>query len=169
MIMGGFFYFVGQQSAIQLVDTQLDQPKKRVLGRNLMIAPFENKSGSTEFDYIAEGISDHLTNSLNSSVLLNIIPKSQSYKIFEENLSFQDLVDKYDISYLLNGTTLVASEKFRVNLELIDIHEEKVIWTANEEYVVDDIFSAQDNVELLVIKSLQKNLTMGEALSEVFA
>ena len=169
MIMGGFFYFVGQQSAIQLVDTQLDQPKKRVLGRNLMIAPFENKSGSTEFDYIAEGISDHLTNSLNSSVLLNIIPKSQSYKIFEENLSFQDLVDKYDISYLLNGTTLVVSEKFRLNLELIDIHEEKVIWSANEEYLVDDIFSAQDNVELLVIKSLQKNLTMGEALSEVFS
>ena len=160
MIMGGFFYFVGQQSAIQLVDTQLDQPKKRVLGRNLMIAPFENKSGSNEFDYIAEGISDHLTNSLNSSVLLNIIPKSQSYKIFVENLSFQDLVDKYDISYLLNGTTLVASQKFRLNLELIDIHEEKVIWSANKEYLVDDIFSAQDNVELLVIKSLQKNLTI---------
>ncbi len=169
ILISGFFYFVGQQSAIQLVDTQLDQPKKRVLGRNLMIAPFENKSGSTKFDYIAEGISDHLTNSLNSRVLLNIIPKSQSYKIFEENLSFQDLVDKYDISYLLNGTTLVANEKFRVNLELIDIHEEKVIWNGNEEYLVNDIFSAQDNVELLVIKSLQKNLTMGEALSERFA
>ena len=35
--------------------------------------------------------------------------------------------------------------------------------------LVDDIFSAQDNVELLVIKSLQKNLMMGKALSEVFA
>ena len=169
LVVVGVFYFAGQQSGIQKVDLRSDQTKKKVLGRNLMIAPFENKSGSTTFDYIAEGISDHLTNSLNSSVLLNIIPKSQSYKIFEENLSFQDLVDKYDISYLLNGTTLVASEKFRVNLELIDIHEEKVIWNANEEYLVDDIFSAQDNVELLVIKSLQKNLTMGEALSEVFA
>ena len=169
LVISGFFYFIGQHSVIQQVDTQSDQPKKRVLGRNLMIAPFENKSGSTKFDYIAEGISDHLTNSLTSSVLLNIIPKSQSYKIIEENLSFQDLVDKYDISYLLNGTTLVANEKFRINLELIDIHEEKVIWNANEEYLVNDIFSAQDNVELLVIKSLQKNLTMGEALSEAFA
>ena len=169
LVISGFFYFIGQHSVIQQVDTQSDQPKKRVLGRNLMIAPFENKSGSTKFDYIAEGISDHLTNSLTSSVLLNIIPKSQSYKIIEENLSFQDLVDKYDISYLLNGTTLIANEKFRINLELIDIHEEKVIWNANEEYLVNDIFSAQDNVELLVIKSLQKNLTMGEALSEAFA
>ena len=169
LVISGFFYFIGQHSVIQQVDTQSDQPKKRVLGRNLMIAPFENKSGSTKFDYIAEGISDHLTNSLTSSVLLNIIPKSQSYKIIEENLSFQDLVDKYDISYLLNGTTLVANEKFRINLELIDIHEEKIIWSANEEYLVNDIFSAQDNVELLVIKSLQKNLTMGEALSEAFA
>ena len=169
LLISGFFYFIGQHSVIQQVDTQSDPSKKRVLGRNLMIAPFENKSGSTKFDYIAEGISDHLTNSLTSSVLLNIIPKSQSYKIIEENLSFQDLVDKYDISYLLNGTTLVANEKFRINLELIDIHEEKVIWSANEEYLVNDIFSAQDNVELLVIKSLQKNLTMGEALSEAFA
>ena len=168
-VISGFFYFVGQLSIIQKVDLQSDQTKKRVLGRNLMIAPFENKSGSTKFDYIAEGISDHLTNSLTSSVLLNILPKSQSYKIIEENLSFKDLVDKYDISYLLNGTTLVANEKFRINLELIDTHEEKVIWSANEEYLVNDIFSAQDNVELLVIRSLQNNLTMGEALSEVFA
>ena len=101
--------------------------------------------------------------------MLNIIPKSQSYKIIEENLSFEDLIDKYDVSYLLNGTTLVANEKFRINLELIDTHKEKVIWSANEEYLVNDIFSAQDNVELLVIRSLQNNLTMGEALSEVFA
>ena len=169
LAIGGFFYFVGQQSVFQQADMQSDQQKKRVLGRNLMIAPFEDKSGSTKFDYIAEGISDHLTNSLVSSVLLNIIPKSQSYKIIEENLSFQSLIAKYDISYVLNGTTLVSDEKFRINLELIDIHEEKVIWNANEEYLVKDIFSAQDNVELLVIKSLQKNLTMGESLSEVFA
>ena len=134
-----------------------------------MIAPFENKSSSAEFDYIAEGISDHLTNSLNSSVLLNIIPKSQSYKIIDENLSFQDLISKYDISYMLNGTTLVSNEKFRINLELIDIHKEKVIWNTNEEYLVNDIFSAQDNVELMVIRALQNNLTMGDVLSELFA
>ncbi len=169
LVISSVFYIFGQKSVMQQVNIQSDQPKKKVLGRNLMIAPFENKSSSAEFDYIAEGISDHLTNSLNSSVLLNIIPKSQSYKIIDENLSFQDLISKYDISYMLNGTTLVSNEKFRINLELIDIHKEKVIWNTNEEYLVNDIFSAQDNVELMVIRALQNNLTMGDVLSELFA
>ena len=53
---------------------------------------------------------------------------STSYKIIDENLSFEYLISKYDISYMLNGTTLVSKEKFRINLELIDIHKEKVIW-----------------------------------------
>ncbi len=169
LVIGGVFYIFGQKSVMQQVNIQSDQPKKKVLGRNLMIAPFENKSSSAEFDYIAEAISDHLTNSLNSSVLLNIMPKSQSYKIIDENLSFQDLISKYDVSYMLNGTTLVSNEKFRINLELIDIHKEKVIWNTNEEYLVNDIFSAQDNVELMVIRALQNNLTMGDVLSELFA
>ncbi len=169
LVISSVFYIFGQKSVMQQVNIQSDQPKKKVLGRTLMIAPFENKSSSAEFDYIAEGISDHLTNSLNSSVLLNIIPKSQSYKIIDENLSFQDLISKYDISYMLNGTTLVSNEKFRINLELIDIHKEKVIWNTNEEYLVNDIFSAQDNVELMVIRALQNNLTMGDVLSELFA
>ena len=169
IVVVGVFYLISQKSALWQPSLVADEAKKRVLGRNLFITKFENKSGSTKFDYIAEGISDHLITSLTSKVLLNIIPKIQSYEITDKKLVFKDLIDKYDISYLLNGTTLVANEKFRVNLELIDIHEEKVIWNGNEEYLVDDIFSAQDNVELLVIKSLQKNLTMGEALSELFA
>ena len=145
-----------------------DETKKRVLGRNLLITKFKNKSGSTEFDYIAEGISDHLTTSLTSKVLLNIIPKIQSYEITDKKLAFRDLIDKYDISYLLNGTTLVSGDKFRINLELIDIHQEKLIWGTNKEYLVNDVFLAQDDVEFIVLRSLQNNLTMGDSLSKNF-
>jgi len=169
LVIGGLFYFTGQQTGSQKTSIELDQPKEKVLGRTLLIAPFENKSGSKEFDYIAEGISDHLMSSLTSNVLLNIIPKLQSYRIVDQNLSFREMIDKYNVSYLLNGTTLISNEKFRINLELVDAHEEKIIWTVNKEYSVNDIFSAQDNIELIVLKSLQNNLTMGNVLSETFA
>ena len=167
--IGGFLYLMGQQSGLQKTSIELEQPKEKVLGRTLLIAPFQNKSGSKEFDYIAEGISDHLMSSLTSNVLLNIIPKLQSYRIVDQNLSFREMIDKYNVSYLLNGTTLISNEKFRINLELVDAHEEKIIWTVNKEYSVNDIFSAQDNIELIVLKSLQNNLTMGNVLSETFA
>ena len=168
VVMVGVFYFMGQQSGLWQATLVADETKKRVLGRNLLITKFKNKSGSTEFDYIAEGISDHLTTSLTSKVLLNIIPKIQSYEITDKKLAFRDLIDKYDISYLLNGTTLVSGDKFRINLELIDIHQEKLIWGTNKEYLVNDVFLAQDDVEFIVLRSLQNNLTMGTSLSEEF-
>jgi len=167
--IGGFLYLMGQQSGSQKTSIELEQPKEKVLGRTLLIAPFQNKSGSKEFDYIAEGISDHLMSSLTSNVLLNIIPKLQSYRIVDKDLSFKEIIDTYNVSYLLNGTTLISNEKFRINLELVDAHQEKIIWTVNKEYSVNDIFSAQDNIELIVLRSLQNNLTMGNVLSETFA
>ncbi len=168
VVIVGVFYQISQQSALLKTSLIADETKKKVLGRNLLIATFKNKSGSTEFDYIAEGISDHLTTSLTSKVLLNIIPKIQSYEITDKKLVFKDLIEKYDISYLLNGTTLVSGDKFRINLELIDIHQEKLIWGTNKEYLVNDVFIAQDDVEFIVLRSLQNNLTMGTSLSEQF-
>ena len=168
VVMVGVFYPVGQKINLWQTSIVTDDTKKRVLGRNLFITKFENKSGSTKFDYIAEGISDHLTTSLTSKVLLNIIPKIQSYEITDKKPTFKDLIEKYDISYLLNGTTLVSGDKFRINLELIDIHQEKLIWGTNKEYLVNDVFLAQDDVEFIVLRSLQNNLTMGTSLSEKF-
>ena len=168
VVVVGVFYQISQQRALLQTSLIADETKKKVLGRNLLIATFKNKSGSTEFDYIAEGISDHLTTSLTSKVLLNIIPKIQSYEITDKKLVFKDLIEKYDISYLLNGTTLVSGDKFRINLELIDIHQEKLIWGTNKEYLVNDVFLAQDDVEFIVLRSLQNNLTMGASLSKSF-
>ncbi len=159
LVIGGLFYFTGQQTGSQKTSIELDQPKEKVLGRTLLIAPFENKSGSKEFDYIAEGISDHLMSSLTSNVLLNIIPKLQSYRIVDKDLSFKEIIDTYNVSYLLNGTTLISNEKFRINLELVDAHEEKIIWTVNKEYSVNDIFSAQDNIELIVLIGVKVSIT----------
>ena len=168
VVIMGVFYPVSQKISLWQTSIVTEDTKKKVLGRNLLITTFKNKSGSTEFDYIAEGVSDHLTTSLTSKVLLNIIPKIQSYEITDKKPTFKDLIEKYDISYLLNGTTLVSGDKFRINLELIDIHQEKLIWGTNKEYLVNDVFLAQDDVEFIVLRSLQNNLTMGTSLSEKF-
>ena len=164
-----YFYFTRQLGKHENTFIEIDEFRERVLGRTLLIAPFENKSGSKEFDYIAEGISDHLISSLTSHVLLNILPKSQSYKIVDQNFTANSMINTHNVSYLLTGTTLISNNKFRLNLELLDIHDERIIWTDNQEYIVDKIFDAQDSIELSVLRALQKNLTMGAILSGKFA
>ena len=46
------------------------QSQDKVLGKTILISPFQNKSGLKEFDSIADGLSDHLISSLSPTTLL---------------------------------------------------------------------------------------------------
>ena len=145
-----------------LVDSKNNE---KVLGKTLLIVPFENKGNSVEFDSIAQGITDQLVSSLPSTILLNIVPRQQSYSIAEENYSPDQLRKKFGISFVLDGSISVSGEKFRVNFELLDLGANKIIWSNNEEFFLNDIFGAQDEIEFIVRRNLQSKLTMGEVYS----
>ena len=58
----------------------------------------------------------------------------------------------------------VAKDKFRISLELLDIHKGEILSASNSEHLVENLFSAQDAIEFNVRRELQVKLTMGSAL-----
>ena len=136
----------------------------KVLGRTLLILPFENNSPN-EFDYVAKGITDHLQSTLPSIILLNIVPRGKSEQIKIEKISNENLKTDLDISYVLSGRVSVVKEKFRLSLELLDIHTNEILFSSNSEFQVADLFSAQDQIDFSLIKQIQTKLTMGSVLS----
>ncbi len=136
----------------------------KVLGRTLLILPFENNSPN-EFDYVAKGITDHLQSTLPSQILLNIVPRWKSEQIKIEKISNENLKTDLDISYVLSGRVSVVKERFRLSLELLDIHTNEILFSSNSEFQVADLFSAQDQIDFSLIKQIQTKLTMGSVLS----
>ena len=86
-------------------DKQTEIENQKILGRTLLISPFINRSGTDSYDYLAEGITDHLISSISSTVLLNIIPRQQSFMTKEKNFSYSQLREKMNVSFVLNGST----------------------------------------------------------------
>ena len=136
----------------------------KVLGRTLLILPFENNSPN-EFDYVAKGITDHLQSTLPSTILLNIVPRGKSEQIKIEKISNENLKTDLDISNVLSGRVSVVKERFRLSLELLDIHTNEILFSSNSEFQVADLFSAQDQIDFSLIKQIQTKLTMGSVLS----
>ena len=145
--------------------SEIQESKRNMLGRTLLITPFINKSGSTQYDHISEGITDHLISSLSSTIILNTLPAQQSYLIAKENYSIDQLRDQLKVNFLVNGSILTSEKRFRVNLELVDLKRNSTIWSSNKEYLLTDLFSAQDEIEFLVRRAIQFNLTMGKVFS----
>ena len=139
----------------------------KVLGRTLLILPFENNSPK-EFDYVAKGITDHLQSTLPPTILLNIVPRNESEQIKNNKNTIESLKNDFDISYVLSGRVSVINEKFRLSLELLDIHKNEILSSSNSEFQVNDLFAAQDQIEFNLRKEIQTKLTMGSVLSSKY-
>ena len=169
VVLVGVFYFMGQQTGSQKSNLVQKQPREKVLGKTILISPFQNKSGLKEFDAIADGISDHLISSLSPTTLLKVLPRKQSQLAKEENFTLDEIKSNFGASFVLDGGITTSSEKFRVTIEMIDIREDEVIWSSTQEFNLSDLFEAQDRLEFLVRRAIQANLTMGENLSKYIA
>ena len=64
-------------------ENEKDIKRADILGRTLLIMPFENNS-SSELYYVGKGISDHLRSTLPSTILLNIVPRQKSQQLKNE-------------------------------------------------------------------------------------
>ncbi len=169
LVMVGVLYFMGQQTGPQKANLDQKQPREKVLGKTILISPFQNKSGLKEFDAIADGISDHLISSLSPTTLLKVLPRKQSQLAKEQNFTLEEIQANLGASFVVDGGITASKEKFRVSMEMIDIEKDEVLWSSNQEFRVSDLFDAQDRLEFIVRRAIQANLTMGENLSKYIA
>ncbi len=169
VVMVGVFYFTGRLTVSQKVNLVQEQSREKVLGKTILISPFQNKSGLKEFDSIADGISDHLISSLSPTTLLKVLPRKQSQFAREQNFTLDEIQSNLGASFVLDGGITASNEKFRVTIEMIDIKEDEVIWSSTQEFNVSNLFEAQDRLEFIVRRAIQANLTMGENLSKHIA
>ena len=163
LIFSAFLFYNNQKSDIAKQEVISDPPVQRVVGRTMLIKPFEVRKKSEELNYIANGFTDHLITSLPSTILLNIIPRQKSYSVSEQQYTAERLRDELDVSFILGGSVIESKDKVRLNLELTNILNENIIWSSSEDFFKDDILGAQDSLERIVRRAIQANLTMGEA------
>ena len=169
LTLTGFSYLNSNYNTSISADNGTEIEAEKILGRTLLISPFINKSGSDAYDYLSEGITDHLISSISSTVLLNIVPRQQSYAANEKNYSFSQIRNKMNVSFILNGSTYVANDKFRINFELIGLEKDEILWSESREFSLEKFFESQDEIEFLVRRVLQSKLTMGESYSSSIA
>jgi TolB-like protein len=135
----------------------------KIVGKTLLIKPFEVRSSSDDLSNISKSLTDHLIASLPSTILLNVVPRRKSYLVSEEAYSNERMQKELDVSFILSGTLSESKSRVRINLELSNIYDENIVWSSTEEFQKDDMFSAQDKLERIVRRAIQSNLTMGES------
>ncbi len=154
-------YFPQRTQTLDQISDNVIQDK--LVGKTLLIKPFEVRSSSEDLSNISKSLTDHLIASLPSTILLNVVPRRKSYLVTEEAYSNERMQKDLDVSFILSGSMSESKNRARINLELSNIYDENIVWSSTEEFQKDDAFSAQDKLERIVRRAIQSNLTMGES------
>ena len=135
---------------------------------SVAVLPFVNMSGEATDEYLSDGMTEELLNSLARVPGLRVPGRTSSFAFKGRNDQgiFQEVGKQLHVRSVLEGSVRKAGEKLRVTTQLINVADGFHLWSENYDGDMKDILAFQSEVAQRVAKSLQVKLGM-EAVQEL--
>lgn len=143
----------------QLVDiVTLELPDKP----SIAVMPFENLSGDASQDYFCDGITMDLTTDLSKFQDLFVIGSHSVFAYKGKAVRAQEMSRQLGVRYLLSGSAQKASDRVRINVQLIDATTGRNVWADRYDRQLRDLFSVQNDMIDAIVASLTLKISAAE-------
>ena len=119
--------------------------------RILLVLPFKNLANSSEHDFIAESMFDFFVSGLSGYKNLKVLSKNTSLAVDQKGMNNNELIERYNVRYILSGSVTVFGKAMRSNIEIRDIKDDQVFFSELKNSNTDDLFKVQDKLVLSVL------------------
>jgi serine/threonine-protein kinase len=127
--------------------------------RSIAVLPFENKSGDTAFDYLAEGMSDELRSQLTRVPGLAVMARSSSSAFKGPTADARDVGAKLKVASILQGSVGRARGRLHVTAELVRTEDGTALWSESFDRDTNNLSSIRDSVTHAVASALRLGAT----------
>ncbi|HKJ65720.1 MAG TPA: hypothetical protein VJ969_09970, partial [Desulfopila sp.] len=125
---------------------------------SLAVLPFENLSGEDQYRYFSRGLTEELIVDLSHFSALQIISSYTSSRIADPDSDVIDAARKIEINYLLKGSLFLQPGCMRLNTQLLDTENRKVVWAERFEAPLDSIFDIHDSIVERVVYTISSEV-----------
>ncbi len=138
---------------------------------SLAVAPFkflpngivQAKNNTDNYDdYLGFGLADALTTRLSGIGKIVVRPTSSVMRLAAENLDALALGTQLKTDYVLEGHILRSGAQLRLNVQLLKIEGDVILWAEQFDESESDVFLLQDSISEKVAASLVPHLTTEE-------
>jgi serine/threonine-protein kinase len=113
--------------------------------RSIAVLPFENKSGDTSYDYLAEGMSDELRSQLTKVSGLAVMARSSSMALKGQSADARDVGTKLRVASILQGSVSRAGGRLHVTAEVVRTDNGTAVWSETFDQDADHLSSIRDS------------------------
>ncbi len=129
---------------------------------SIAVMPFANTSGDPNMEYLSEGISESLMNSLSQLRGVKVIAQSSSVSYKGKEAEFEKSVRDFGGQLVLKGRVSQRGDDLQVNAELVDVRNNSQIWQNQFNRKATEISGVEAEISRQIAESLKLNLTSAE-------
>jgi len=124
--------------------------------RSIAVLPFTDSSETKDQEYLCDGISEEILDTLAQADDLRVVGRSSSFSLKGKNT--KEVGEKLNVGNVLDGRLQRQGNRVRVTAELIDARNGFRVWTETYDRELDDAFALQGEIARSIVDALKIKL-----------
>ena len=134
----------------------------RVIGRDvdsIAVLPFVNESGDPAKEYLSDGISETLINSLSQLPGVKVIARSSSFRYKGQQADPREAAKALGVEAIVTGRLSQRGDSLIISAELMDARDATLMWGDQYQRKATDLLAVQAEISGDIADKLRRRLT----------
>ena len=149
-------YFIYSNSGNRIDRTNINS---KMGIRSVAVLPFDNVNDNPDMEYLSDGISESLINSLSQLPQLKVIARSSSFKYKGTDTDPETVAKALGVEGILTGRVTQRGENLVINVELTDARDGTQVWGEQYNRQAADLLEVQAEISKEISEKLRLRLT----------
>jgi eukaryotic-like serine/threonine-protein kinase len=130
--------------------------------RSIAVLPFENETNDANSEYLSDGISESLINSLSQLPGIKVSARNSSFKYKGKNADPQEVARALGVEAIMSGRVTQRNDNLLISVELVDARDRTQVWGEQYNRKATDLLAVQSEISSEIARKLRLRLTAGE-------
>jgi serine/threonine-protein kinase len=123
--------------------------------RSIAVLPFTNVSKDTEMEYLSDGISESLINSLSQLPDVKVIARSSAFTYKGKEIDVKEVARALGVEAILTGRVTQRGENLTISVELVNASDKTQMWGEQYDRQMSDLLAIQREIAREIIEKLR--------------
>ena len=133
VVVFSYFYFTRASKPATTIDS-------------IAVLPFVNASGDPNNDYLSDGITESIINSLSQVPNLGVIARNSAFHYKGKDADATTVGRELNVRSILTGRVLQRGDNLSISVELVDTANNHQLWGQQYNRKVADVFALQEEM-----------------------
>ncbi|SRR6266516_412702 len=130
---------------------------------SIAVLPFVNESGNSDVDYLSDGMTESLINSLSQLPHLSVKARSSVFRYKGKEVEPQKVAAQLSVQAILNGRVVQHGDDLTLYLSLVNAQTGNQIWGEQYNRKLTDLVALQNEIAQDVSQKLRVRLSSADA------